>query len=107
LVVVVVVAVLALGGVITGVILAIKKNTHASGSASSSISGGSSGVTQKNPDDPSSFSKNPNFHQSFYGMAYTPIGGLPPDCGATLSRCWHCFGFYSLISSLFFRGRDL
>jgi exo-beta-1,3-glucanase (GH17 family) len=84
LVVVVVVAVLALGGVITGVILAIKKNTHASGSASSSISGGSSGVTQKNPDDPSSFSKNPNFHQSFYGMAYTPIGGLPPDCGATL-----------------------
>jgi len=40
---------------------------------------------QTNPNDPSTFVRNPNLHQSFYGMAYTPTGSQLPDCGNTLS----------------------
>ncbi len=29
-----------------------------------------------NSDDPSNFPKNPNLHNSFYGIAYTPSGTL-------------------------------
>lgn len=49
----------------------------ASGSSSSSGSGGSS-------NDPSNFAKDPNLHQSFYGLAYTPDGSLYPQCGNSL-----------------------
>jgi len=47
------------------------KSTAASGSSSSS-------------NGPSNFSKNPNLHQSFYGMAYTPAGSQYPQCGNSL-----------------------
>ena len=57
-------------------------NSGSSGGGSSSNS--NSSVTQSNPDDPSSFVKNPNLHQSFYGMAYTPAGSQLPDCGNSL-----------------------
>jgi len=49
----------------------------ASGSSSSSGSGGSS-------NDPSNFAKDPNLHQSFHGLAYTPKGSLYPQCGNSL-----------------------
>jgi exo-beta-1,3-glucanase (GH17 family) len=48
-----------------------------SGSASSNSGSGSSG-------DPSNFPKDSKLKKSFYGMAYTPVGALPPDCGAKL-----------------------
>ncbi|EKM78091.1 hypothetical protein AGABI1DRAFT_42275 [Agaricus bisporus var. burnettii JB137-S8] len=34
--------------------------------------------------DPSVFDKDPNLHQSFYGLAYTPEGSQLPDCGNKL-----------------------
>lgn len=33
--------------------------------------------------DPSNFPKNSNLHNSFYGIAYTPLGAILPSCGAT------------------------
>lgn len=32
------------------------------------------------------FSIDPALHRSFWGIAYTPFGGVPPLCGATLSH---------------------
>jgi hypothetical protein len=39
-----------------------------------------------NGPDPSVFTKNPNFHQSFYGIAYSPEGSLLPNCGNNLGQ---------------------
>lgn len=36
--------------------------------------------------DPSVFDKDPNLHQSFYGLAYTPEGSQLPDCGNKLGQ---------------------
>ena len=40
---------------------------------------------QTDPNDPSTFEKDPRLHQSFYGLAYTPEGSQLPNCGAKLS----------------------
>ncbi|KAF6762137.1 glycoside hydrolase family 17 protein [Ephemerocybe angulata] len=61
-----------------------KKNASTSGSSSSSSSGSggnsntgsTTGGTKSDPNDPSNFTKDPNLHQAFYGMAYTPEGAL-------------------------------
>jgi len=42
-------------------------------------------VPQTNPNDPSTFVKDSRLKQSFYGMAYTPQGAIPPNCTSTLS----------------------
>ncbi|PWN37700.1 glycoside hydrolase [Meira miltonrushii] len=42
---------------------------------------GALGVVQENGNDPSQFSKDPNLHQSFYGMCYTPLNAQYPACG--------------------------
>ncbi|KAG6910943.1 hypothetical protein DXG01_005997 [Tephrocybe rancida] len=41
--------------------------------------------TNGNSNDPSVFTKDPNLHKSFYGMAYTPEGSLMPNCGNSLT----------------------
>jgi len=41
-------------------------------------------VNQTDPNDPSTFQKDPRLIKSFYGLAYEPNGVIPPTCGATL-----------------------
>ncbi|KAI6108021.1 glycoside hydrolase family 17 protein [Pisolithus sp. B1] len=72
-------AVLVVVGVTVGVILGKK---HSS-SSSSSTSGAPAGT---NSNDPSNFQKNPALVQSFYGLAYTPLGSQLPDCGNSLTE---------------------
>ena len=68
-------------GVGVGVSLSKKSSNNAS-STSTSSSGTPSGT---NPNDPSNFPKNSALKQSFYGIAYTPLGSQLPDCGNSLS----------------------
>jgi exo-beta-1,3-glucanase (GH17 family) len=75
-----IVALVGLIAVGVGVGVGVSKS-HKSSSSSSS----SNVVTQSNPNDPSSFEKNPALKQSFYGLAYTPEGVQLPNCGAKLS----------------------
>ena len=70
-------------GVVVGVVVSKNHSTRTSSSSGGSNSG--SPVNQTNPDDPSTFVKNPLLHQSFYGMAYTPAGSQLPNCGNKLS----------------------
>ncbi|KAH7102873.1 glycoside hydrolase [Auriculariales sp. MPI-PUGE-AT-0066] len=70
----------------------VAANTNGSSSSSSGSSSSSSnsnpsgGVTNSDPNDPSIFDKDPAFHKVFYGMAYTPVGSIMPDCGAKQSE---------------------
>lgn len=73
----VVVAVLVVVGVVVGVILSKKKSSSIS---ASSVPSGT------NPSDPSNFPKNSALQQSFWGIAYTPLGSLLPDCGNSLGE---------------------
>ncbi|KAF8349060.1 glycoside hydrolase family 17 protein [Amanita rubescens] len=83
------IAVLIIGaiiGVAIGVPLSKKKtqnDTAASGPSGSSSNGGGKPPKTSNS-DPSVFPKDPNLHQSFYGMAYTPDGSQLPNCGNSL-----------------------
>lgn len=43
-------------------------------------------VNQTDPNDPSSFVKDSNLKQSFYGLAYTPSGSQLPYCGNKLGQ---------------------
>ncbi|EAU85332.2 glucan 1,3 beta-glucosidase [Coprinopsis cinerea okayama7 len=75
---------LIIGGIITGAILGRnRKATGGSGVATSKKNGGDV-VKQSNPNDPSTFIKDPNLHQSFYGIAYTPADSQLPNCGNSL-----------------------
>jgi exo-beta-1,3-glucanase (GH17 family) len=60
-----------------GVTVAKKSKSTKSAASGSSNSSGSN-------NDPSNFSKDPNLHQSFYGIAYTPAGSQYPQCGNSL-----------------------
>ncbi|KAJ6628915.1 glycoside hydrolase superfamily [Mycena sp. CBHHK59/15] len=77
-------------GVGVGVTLAHKNKSSSStksSSATNSNSGSnSSGVTQTDPNDPSTFVKNPALKQAFYGLAYTPYGSQLPNCGNNLTN---------------------
>ena len=64
-------------GVVIGITLA-RKNSQ-----SSSSSHGNS-ADKSNPNDPTSFSQNPNLFRSFYGLAYTPANSQYPACGNSL-----------------------
>ncbi|KAG9050181.1 hypothetical protein FS837_007079 [Tulasnella sp. UAMH 9824] len=80
-----------------GVGVAVSHKSSGSKSSSSSSSGTSTGtssdtkdwvmsvnnVVKYNPKDLSQFELDPRLHKSLYGMAYTPIGAILPDCGAT------------------------
>jgi len=72
-------------GVVVGVVVSKNHSTRTASSSGGSNSNSGSPVTQTNPNDPSSFVKNPLLHQSFYGMAYTPAGSQLPNCGNSLS----------------------
>ncbi|KAN0113594.1 glycoside hydrolase, partial [Russula decolorans] len=65
-----------------------KSGNNRSSSNGSKGSGSGSGnttvVPQTNPNDPSTFVKDSRLKQSFYGMAYTPSGAIPPNCTSTL-----------------------
>jgi hypothetical protein len=74
-------------GVAVGVVLS-KNNDSSQGSsnAQNSSSGSSNNDNPSNDpsNDPSIFAKDPSFHKSLYGMAYTPEGSLLPNCGNSL-----------------------
>ena len=55
-----------------------------SSGSDSSGSGVTGAVNQTNPNDPSTFVKNPALKHSFYGLAYTPEGSQLPNCGNSL-----------------------
>ena len=57
-----------------------RRNSNTRNSSSSN----SGAVSQTDPNDPSTFVKNPNLHQAFYGIAYTPVGSQLPNCGNSL-----------------------
>lgn len=69
-----------------------RKNNHVNTANPPSNSNSSTGVTnpdavnQTDPNDPSTFVKDPNLHQAFYGIAYTPVGSQLPNCGNKLGR---------------------
>ncbi|PWO00414.1 glycoside hydrolase [Tilletiopsis washingtonensis] len=70
--------VVAVAGTVAGVM--VSRN-------SSSSSKNVAGVVQtSDPNDPSSFSKNPALKQSFWGMCYTPLNSQYPACGDTLPQ---------------------
>ena len=80
-----------------GVGVGVSLSKKSGGSSSSSSSGGGSttsngsmvaipgtaGVVKADPSDPSKFEKDSRLKDSFYGFAYTPLGALMPNCGAT------------------------
>lgn len=72
-------------GVVVG-----RRNNHVNTAKPPSSSNSSTGVSnpdavnQTDPNDPSTFVKDPNLHQAFYGIAYTPVGSQLPDCGNKL-----------------------
>lgn len=81
--------------VVVGVVVSKNNSKNKTLATSGSSSGGSSSnsnssVTQTNPNDPSTFVKNPKLHQSFWGMAYTPAGSQLPDCGNSLCAFSSC-----------------
>jgi hypothetical protein len=69
--------------VVVGVVVS-KNNSKSGGNNSSGSSSSSGNVKQTDPNDPSTFVKDSDLHQSFYGMAYTPKGSQLPDCGNKL-----------------------
>jgi len=76
-------------GVTVGVV--VSKNKKHNTGLSSNGSGSGAGtpnnpVNQTNPNDPSTFQKDPRLHRSFYGIAYEPEGSLLPDCGNSLAQ---------------------
>ncbi|KAF5359250.1 hypothetical protein D9756_003097 [Leucocoprinus leucothites] len=70
-----------------GVTVGRRNSSHNNNSNSPSSSGVSNpdAVNQTDPNDPSTFVKDPNLHQAFYGIAYTPVGSQLPDCGNSLA----------------------
>lgn len=71
---------LAIIGIVVGVVVSKGKNKGSS-SGSSNRDGV---IKQTDPNDPSTFVKDPSLHQAFYGMAYTPEGSQLPWCGNKL-----------------------
>jgi exo-beta-1,3-glucanase (GH17 family) len=61
------------------------KNRASSTSSNPGSGNNGSVVPQTNPNDPSTFIKDPRLKQVFYGLAYTPSGAIPPNCTSTLS----------------------
>ncbi|KAG8764130.1 hypothetical protein FRC11_004618 [Ceratobasidium sp. 423] len=79
-------------GVGLGVALSKKSGGGSGGSSGGSKSSsdgsmvaipGTAGVVKADPNDPSKFEKDSRLKNSFYGFAYTPLGALLPNCGAT------------------------
>jgi exo-beta-1,3-glucanase (GH17 family) len=77
-------------GVGVGVSVSSKNRTATGGNNSNSNNNSNTNssdpVSQSDPNDPSTFKKDSRLKQSFYGMAYSPNGAIPPACGAVLSE---------------------
>jgi hypothetical protein len=74
-------------GVGVGVSVSNKNRTKTNSNSSngnSTSSNSSNPVPQSDPNDPSTFQKDPRLKQSFYGIAYEPNGVIYPTCGAQL-----------------------
>jgi hypothetical protein len=86
----VLVALIVIIGAAVGVSLSKHHSSGSSGGGKSSSKGKNpnSVVTQTDPNDPSTFVKDPALRQSFWGMAYTPEGSQLPGCGNNL--CVFC-----------------
>ncbi|KAG1887077.1 glycoside hydrolase family 17 protein [Suillus subluteus] len=74
-------AVLIAVGVGVGVTLSKKSSNNSSTSSSSATA-----PAGTNPNDPSNFPKNSALVNSFWGIAYTPLGSQLPDCGNNLTE---------------------
>ncbi|ESK95077.1 glycoside hydrolase family 17 protein [Moniliophthora roreri MCA 2997] len=85
-----VVAVIAIAvGVGVGVSQSNKNSNSSSSSSTTGAAGSASnpgGPAQSDPNDPSTFVKDPNLHKAFYGIAYTPEGSQLPNCGNSLAN---------------------
>ncbi|KAJ3758878.1 glycoside hydrolase [Lentinula raphanica] len=87
-----VIGVLGLIAIGVGVGVGVSKNNSKNSSSTSSdaTNGATSNSSsngdpvQTNPNDPSTFEKDPNLHQSFYALAYTPAGSQLPNCTNSL-----------------------
>jgi hypothetical protein len=55
-------------------------------------------VNQTDPNDPSTFVKDSRLKQSFYALAYTPSGAIPPNCTSTLGMSSSVTTFFSFLS---------
>jgi len=81
-------------GVAVGVPLSKKRHNNNNNNIAAGNSTGNDGNSNgsetlppaNNGPDPTVFPKNPNFHQSFYGIAYSPEGSLLPNCGNNLGQ---------------------
>jgi len=76
-------------GVGVGVSVSSKNRTKTNGNNSNNNSNPNSNnpnnpVNQTDPNDPSTFQKDPRLIQSFYGIAYEPNGVIYPNCTAEL-----------------------
>lgn len=87
-----IVGLLAVIGIAVGVGVGVtqsNKNKNNSASSTTGAAGSASnpgGPRQSDPNDPSTFEKDPNLHKAFYGIAYTPEGSQLPNCGNTLEN---------------------
>lgn len=96
-----VVGLAAIIAIAVGVGVGVSHHHNSNGSnRASSNSGSPSGtnnsvVNQTNPNDPSTFVKDPRLIQSFYGLAYTPSGAIPPNCTSTLGMLYPVTIFFS------------
>lgn len=87
------IAALVIVGVVVGVVVATKKTSSTrstTGASSNSTASPNSPVKQTDPNDPSKFTKDPDLHQAFWGMAYTPAGSQLPDCGNNIGGIIFC-----------------
>lgn len=62
---------------------------------------GTAGAVLSNPNDPSQYQKDPRLHKSFYGLAYSPLNVLEPECGATQANTTEDLQIISQLTSSF------
>jgi len=75
-------------GVGVGVSISNKNRAKSNGNTSNNSNGnGSNPVQQSDPNDPSTFEKDPRLIQSFYGLAYSPNGVIYPQARRCIVRC--------------------
>lgn len=69
----VVLGIAAIAGIVAGVVVSQTRNKgSANGGSGSANSGNGNDSVLSNPNNPSSFAKDPRLHQSMWGLAYTP-----------------------------------
>ena len=87
-----------IGTVIGVVVVEVKKNRQSNGASTTSDSNSSVSGSSTRGNSPSAsstsgasnpvatdFPLDPNLHKSFYGLAYTPVGAIMPECGANIA----------------------